>query len=374
MRPPEGRDAANRLRALPRPLHPAAWWCWAIGMAVAASRTTNPLLLVVILAVVGLVVTARRSEAAWARGFRGYLILGLVIIGVRMVFRALLDGQHGEHIIFTLPELPLPEAARGIRIGGPVSAEGLLAAFYDGLRLATLLVCLGAANLLADPKRLLKAVPGALHELGVALTVTFSVAPQLVESVARVRRATALRGAGNGRFGSLRRVAVPVLADALDRSLFLAASMDARGYGRTEAVAPALRRTTTGLVLAGLMGAAVGTYGLLDGTAPTAMGPPMLGFGLVFSTGGFLLGNRRVRRTRYRPDPWARPEWLVAAVGAGVAAALVVASSTDPQALHPSVQPLRWPQLPLLPLVGVLFGVVPAFTAPPLASPAGLVR
>jgi energy-coupling factor transport system permease protein len=343
-------------------------------MAVAASRTTNPLLLLVVLAVVVLVVAARRSEDTWARGFRGYLILGLVIIGVRVVFRSLLDGQHGEHVLVTLPELPLPEAARGIRIGGPVSAEGLLAAFYDGLRLATLLICLGAANLLADPRRLLKAVPGALHELGVALTVTLSVAPQLVESVARVRRATALRGASNGRFGSLRRVAVPVLADALDRSLFLAASMDARGYGRTAAVAPALRRTTTGLVLAGLLGAAVGTYGLLDGTAPTAMGPSMLGFGLVFSTGGFVLGNRRVRRTRYRPDPWARPEWLVAAVGVAVAAALVVASSTDPQALHPSVQPLRWPQLPLFPLVGMLLGVVPSFAAPPPSSPAGTVR
>ena len=30
---------------LPRLLHPAAWWAWAIGLAMAANRTTNPLLL-----------------------------------------------------------------------------------------------------------------------------------------------------------------------------------------------------------------------------------------------------------------------------------------------------------------------------------------
>ena len=71
-------------------------------------------------------------------------------------------------MLFTLPEIPLPAAAAGIRIGGPVSLEGVLAALYDGLRLATLLICIGAANALANPKRLLKSLPGALYELGVA--------------------------------------------------------------------------------------------------------------------------------------------------------------------------------------------------------------
>ena len=31
--------------APPRWLHPGAWWLWALGLATAASRTTNPLLL-----------------------------------------------------------------------------------------------------------------------------------------------------------------------------------------------------------------------------------------------------------------------------------------------------------------------------------------
>ena len=36
---------------LPRDLHPVAWWSWAIGLAVAASLTTNPYLLSVALVV-----------------------------------------------------------------------------------------------------------------------------------------------------------------------------------------------------------------------------------------------------------------------------------------------------------------------------------
>jgi len=118
---------ASRSVRLPRALHPGAWWVWALGMAAAASRTTNPILLVLVVAVVASVVSARRTDAPWASGFRAYLVLGLVVVAIRVGFRVLLDGQHGEHVLLRLPEVPLPAAAAGIRLGGPVSAEGVLA-------------------------------------------------------------------------------------------------------------------------------------------------------------------------------------------------------------------------------------------------------
>src|SRR6478752_7063359 len=155
-------------------------------MATAASRTTNPLILIVFAGSVGCVVSFRRTDAPWARGFGAYLRLGLLIIAVRVVFRIMLDGQYGRTILFSLPAIRLPAAAAGIRIGGPVSLEGVLAAVYEGIRLATLLLCLGAANVLANPKRLLKSLPAALHEMGVAVTVALTVAPQLVESGQRI--------------------------------------------------------------------------------------------------------------------------------------------------------------------------------------------
>ena len=232
--PPVARRSVTlRGDRLPRELHPGAWWIWALGMATAATRTTNPLLLGAIIAVVALVVAARRGDSPWSRGFRGYVIVALVVIAVRVALRTVLDGQYGEHVLFRLPELPLPDAAQGIEIGGPVSLEGLLAAFYDGLRLATLILCFGAANVLANPKRLLKSMPSGLHEIGVSITVALSMAPQLVESARRVHRARRLRGGDTSRKHVIRQVAIPVMTDALDRSLLLAAAMDARGHGRT---------------------------------------------------------------------------------------------------------------------------------------------
>jgi len=238
------------------------------------------------------------------------------------------------------------------------------AAFYDGLRLATLLICVGAANVLANPKRLLRAVPAALHEVGVAVTVALSVAPQLVESGQRVRQARRLRGEVGRRSRLLRQVAIPVMTDALDRSLLLAAGMDARGYGRTAAVPAAARRAAGGLLLGGLVGIAVGTYGVLDSTAPRWLGGPMLLVGVAAGSVGLVVAGRRVSRTRYRPDPWQGAEWLVAGSGLVAAAVVVVAGVVDPGALTPSVQPLVWPALPAVPALAAAVGAAPAWLAP----------
>ena len=361
---------------LPRPLHPGAWWLWALGMATAASRTTNPLTLVVFAAAVGCVVSFRRTDAPWARAFSTYLRLGLVILVLRIVFRVLIDGQFGTTVLFKMPELHLPTGAAGIRIGGPVSLEGMLAAVYDGVRLATLLLCLGAANVLADPKRLLKSLPAALHEMGVAVTVALTVAPQLVESGQRIRKARKLRGAVGSRKGVVRGILIPVLEDALDRSLVLAAAMDSRGYGRRADQSRSARTLTAALVLGGLAGVSVGTYGVLDGTSPRVLGGPMLGVGCVVAVVGIRLGGRRVRRSVYRPDPWGAAEWMVVGCGLVAAGAMFLAGSVDPDNLYPTLQPLRWPTLAVLPAIGALVGVLPAVLAPPVSmrDPATISR
>lgn len=359
---------------LPRPLHPGAWWVWAMGLATAASRTTNPVLLLLVGAVVAHVVAARRTDAPWALGFKVYVYLGLVVIAVRVGFRMLLGGQYGDHVLFTLPELPLPEAAAGIRIGGAVPLEGVLAAIYDGLRLATLLLCVGAANVLANPKRLLKAMPAALYEVGVAVTVALSVAPQLVESGRRVRAARRLRGEAGRHFHVFREIALPVMTDALDRSLLLAAAMDSRGYGRTAGVPRRTRAVTGALLIGGLVGICIGTYGLLDSTAPRLLGVPLLVGGVAVGWGGVVLSGRRVSRSRYRPDPWSAPEWVVAGVGLLVAGVVIAVSVVDPNDLYPSLQPLSWPAVPVVPGVSIVLGALPAWLAPSTSASAGRPR
>ena len=337
-------------------LHPGAWWLWALALAAAASHTTNPLLLGLIVAVAALMVAARRTAASWAVGFRWYLVIAAAVVLTRVLFRILTAGS-GPTVVFTLPRIELPAAAAGITLLGPVSAEALTAGFYDGLRLATLIVCVGAANALANPKRLLAAVPAALYEAGTVLVVSVSVFPQLAESVIRVRRARALRGRPAGRRHVLRGIVVPVLTDALDRSLQLASSMDSRGYGRVTGTSKE-RRAQAMLLLGGLVGIAVGCYALLDATSPGYLSASALVFGACLSFSGLRLAGRRVRRTRYRPETWGTAEWLL--VTAGLVTAVAVFSG-DIAGLYPSANPLGWPPLPLIPAVGVLIAGLPAW-------------
>jgi energy-coupling factor transport system permease protein len=345
-------------------LHPGAWWLWALGLGTAASRTTNPLLLLLIAAVAGYVVAARRTDAPWTRAYGVFLRLGLLVLGVRMVFFAVLGSAiPGTHVLVTLPQVPLPHWAMGIRLGGQVTAEGLLFAAYDALRLAVLLACVGAANALANPARLLRSLPGALYEAGVAVVVALTFAPNLVADVQRLRAARRLRGRSESGVRALLSVGVPVLEGALERSVELAAAMDARGFGRQVGVPRRVRLTTAALTLTGLLGCCVAAYGLL-GADGASWALPLLGVGAVAAGGGLLLGGRRAGRSRYRPDRWNARAWLVSGSGAAVAAGIVWAGSAYADLLNPPPVPLTAPALPLVPTAVVLLGLLPAFVAP----------
>jgi energy-coupling factor transport system permease protein len=349
----------------PRVLHPGAWWLWALGLAASASRTQNPVPLLLILAVTWFVVAARRSSAPWARAYGAFLKLSLAVIVVRILFQVLLSaGSQGPTVLFTLPEIPLP-ASSGLKLGGAVSLEAILTALYEGLQLATILCCVGAANALGSARRLLRYVPGALYEVGVACVIALTFAPQLVIDAGRIRAAHRLRGQRPRGLGALRRLGMPVLEGALERSVELAAAMDSRGYGRTTDSARVSRRVTAGLVFGGLLGVCVGVYGVLDGTTVGWLGLPMLLAGAVLAGLGLWVGGRRTGRTRYRPDPWALPEWLVAGSGLVAAVAMFVDVRLDPTQLF-LASVTEVPPVPLLACAGILVAALPAFVAPPV--------
>lgn len=354
-----------------RELHPVAWWLWAIGLAAYASQTTNPWLLLLLMGVAAVVVLARRMDQPWASAFRYYLIAAAVIVGIRVLFRIVLGGGAGSIVWLDLPEVPLPDWVLGIALFGPVTQESVLAGLYDGLRLAGIMVAVGAANALANPKRLLRSLPSALYEIGTALVVSVTVLPQLAESLQRVRRAQQLRASSARRGVRLRRLVVPVLEDALERSLALAAGMDTRGYGRTGPAGARARRVTGILLGVGLLGLCVGAYAVLD---PEFTGRwtarLMLGGGLLCSVLGLVVAGRRVERTVYRRAPWLLGETLVALSGLLTGASGGWLAAHEPQSALPSLGAA--PVVTLTALLTLLPALLPVLVAPlPPRSDAG---
>ncbi len=118
-----------------------------------------------------------------------------------------------------------------------------------------------------------------------------------------------------------------------------------------------------------MAGLCTGLYGLLDGTAPAWLGLPALAAGSALCVAGLALGGRRVRRTTYRPDPWRGAEWGVAGCGLAAAVLLCVSVGYDATALNPSLYPLSWPSLPLVPALALLLAGAAGVLAPPPGRP-----
>jgi energy-coupling factor transport system permease protein len=347
----------------PRLLHPAAWWLWALALAFASMRTNDPLLLLTIAAVAAIVVASRRGRAPWARAYGLLLKLGLFTVVVTMVLQILLGARYPGRKLFTLPSVALPHWIGGISLGGTITGEAMLNAFVSGLRLAVLLACFGAANALAHPARLVRILPAALYEVGVAVVVALTFVPQLAESVVRVRAAQRLRGRSITGLRGLRGLLVPVLEEGLERAIALAASMDSRGYGRRAQQPKLARRISAAGVLLGLGGAVVGTYRIISADGQK-LGIALLcsGVGLAMCA-GFVAG-RRVHRTRYRPDPWRGSEWLVVGCAAVVAIAFAL-TVHDPVTTGVA---LAWPRLRIVPFLAVLVAALPAVLTPEVPS------
>jgi energy-coupling factor transport system permease protein len=352
-----------------RGLHPGAWWLWAACMAGAASRTTNPILLLLIAGVVVYVVAARRTSAPWSGSIVVFLRLGVIVIVLRVLLVIVFGIRLPGHVLFTLPHVPLPAWAAGVSIGGPVTAEAIIVAAVQGLRLAVVLVCFGGANSLASPYRLLRCLPAMLYEAGVAVTVSLAFAPELVMAIGDVREARRLRGRPTRGLSGLRGTAVPVLERALDRSLQLASSMDARGYGRRAPISRGVRRWAGTATAVGILILLAGIYGVLVAGSLPGGGIPFVAVGAVLLGVGLATSGRRTNRTRYRPDLWRIPEWMVSASGTVVVGSLVAAALVGEQSLEFSVYPLTPPGLPLLAVFGILVGLVPAWAAPVVRSP-----
>ena len=354
--PRNGRRRGARL------IHPVAWWAWALGLAAAATRTTNPALLLLIVGVLGFVVRQRR-EVGQQNTFLPFLLVGLLAIGLRMGMTVLLgNGVSGRVVLLSLPRVTLPTWFGGVHLGGPITAESVVAALVDGLRLATTLVCIGAANALAPPRRLLRYTPASLHDVGTAVVVALTYAPQMIHHARQVRSARRLRGrSGHGpvEFG---RLAVPVLAGSLERSLDLAASMESRGYGRVAPRAARAGRLGGLLAVVGMAGVVAGLYGMLASDA--AYGPPTVLAGSAVAGASLAVGARHDVRTRYRRDPWAWPEWTLCGLGALVAAVFVVADSAGWAGMTVSQVPLAWPELPTVPALCVCAAALAAVVAP----------
>lgn len=296
-------------------LHPATWWFLGLTFALGASLSGKHLVLISLIALSTLIIRVFREDAPWSRSIRFYLLLATFVVSVRLGFRILFNSPvAGESVAFRLPDLNIG----GVHLLGDVSWVAINTATLDGLRLAAIIVAIGMANSLANPKRLLKSTPGALYEIATAMTVAINLAPQLIESLQRVQKARALRGRSKG-MSALSGTVIPVLEDTIDQSLALAASMDARGFGRTGNLSKRERSLARVLSFGGLLAIVIASYLLLATSDQKALSLALIALGVASLALNIRIASRRSLRTRFRRVRPGTRDALVASFGAVVA-------------------------------------------------------
>ncbi len=257
-----------------------------------------------------------RPVAAMRRGAAGsgaIVIVALVVIAVRVVFRMVLDGQYGEHVLFRLPEIPLPDAAQGIRHRRPGVARRLARGVLRRPAARDVAHLLRRGERARQPEAPAevdaeRAARGRCVDHG---RVDRRPAARR-ERAARASRSTTPQRRRLGDSTSLRQVVDPG-DDRRARPL----APPRRGDGRTRA-RPHRARPTPRMradqrrarARSACAASASASTALLDAhdaggarrtdARPSASSAAML---------GFALAGRRVHTTRYRPDPWRAAEW-----------------------------------------------------------------
>ena len=359
--------------AADQPLHTGAWVAWLAAALAPPLASRNPLYLGVALAAVGVTYGMVARGRAAAEGWGAFLRLGLVLVAFSALLQPLLV-QAGETTLATLPAWSWHVHAFGralgtVELGGRITLESVVYGVVRGLALLAVLLAFATFNARVDPYHLLRGVPRFLYRSGIVLSIALAFVPQMLAAQREIREAQALRG---HRFRGLRDLVplfVALLAEGLERSIDLAESMEARGFGHT-APRPEGRRSGRPGGRAVPIALAAALALLLAGACARTFRPDSPAGWTALAAGALVLAAalaavaRGVRRSRFRREPWRRRDTVVAACSAAVLLAFAAAWALDRQALfyYP------YPRLTAPPFAPGLAAALALLTAPALAG------
>ncbi len=336
-----------------------AWCAWVLMVGVLALSTSNPFYLAIILLCVFLVAAMAPRTSTAVAGFRTLLIFGVIMFAVSLVI-ATINGNYGDHILFTIPGPEVPEWLGGLRLGGPVSAEGLVAASIRGLAILCVLLAFGVFNGAVTPHQLLRSAPAALFHASLVVSIGLTLLPSSIEDLRRIREMRALRGAPGG-FRQIPALVVPSVIGGLERSMRLAEAMEARGYAASPPASRASRLIGSAAVPL-LLFAAVGWFYYAPLRVPAVIAAAVAVGCLAYWSWS---AGRARQTTRLRDEPMP----LVDRVLIAGSVVLAVAAVGGPVGawLDMGYNPFAGLPMPSFEITGALVALTPAWPALRLA-------
>jgi energy-coupling factor transporter transmembrane protein EcfT len=209
-----------------------AWWAWAISLSIALFISGDGWFATGLVVASAILVRELKTDHPWSRSFAVAMRFVAIIIAIRMMIAIVIGVPIPGTTLFTLPTAQLPDWISGIRFGGPVTLERLSSTLAEVMVIVGVVALFATATTLTSPHRMIRSLPVAFYQLGLILTISTSVFPQLVASIERITMARRLRGQQITGLRHWRKIAMPLLEESLERSLDLAAAMESRGFGQ----------------------------------------------------------------------------------------------------------------------------------------------
>lgn len=206
-------------------LHPLTGLLYVASLAVLALLFSHPLYQLALFLAVGVVLLAAGGWQVW----RPYLYFSLTMLIIIVGFNAVLGGW-GETVLFVGPAFPI--------LGRPrVTLEALLYGVGMGLRLLVLTSAFCYYNHLVNQEGVMRLLSPLGGRFVLVITMATRFLPLLVQEFNRIMAVQRCRGVKvtgaslREKVGSMVPVLNILLLAALERSLQVAESMQARGYG-----------------------------------------------------------------------------------------------------------------------------------------------
>lgn len=340
------------------------WLLWAMAAAASIQLAPNPVYVTVVIAISLFVTQAHSSRGVLARTFPVLVGLAIVFALLRVVLTAATTHGTGD-VLFTVPDLTLPELLGGFTVGGTVEAPVVARSAAEGWAIVGIIAVFAAFNTVVSHHELAQSAPRAFYELGLAVTVAIAFVPSTIAAIAAVREADRARTGGRiVRRGRVMRQVVPVLESGLERAVGLAESMDSRGFARS----PSTSETASGALgivsLLLLGGAFVALIARADTTA-AAMGIT----GAALLVAAVVVSSRGAGRVMYRPRHMTARDRLLAATPWLAPVALVLAGGAAEESLRWPGDRLTLPSPALLPLAALAALAFAPLVIPPPREP-----
>jgi energy-coupling factor transport system permease protein len=275
-----------------------AWSIWLVILLAVALLNRNPFYQGLI--AFWILITWPAGKSSTGFGLRGVAVFTAIALTFSTLFNAL-TVHTGETVLFSIPgELPL--------VSGNITLEAASYGASSGLTISLIILIVARFSMAVDYASLLRRVPAIFFELGLIVSIGFTLVPAMVRAWHDIRQSQALRGHQVSGVRDLPPLLVPLFVSGLERALSLAEAMEARGYARR-----GVRTIPTVVSLSMVMALLLALSLVLTNTFLGLEGPLFLG-GLVLAGFLFWLAFRHLQqnspRSSYRHGTWTWRENL----------------------------------------------------------------